>query len=62
MELLEGIQRRAMKMLRGLNHLSCEDRLRGLGLLSLENRKFQGDLIMVFQNLKGDYKQEENQL
>ncbi|GAB0175944.1 hypothetical protein GRJ2_000059600 [Grus japonensis] len=28
MELLEQVQRRAMKMIKGLEHLSCEDRLR----------------------------------
>ena len=53
--LIEGVQRRASRMVPELKGLEYEDRLKRMKLPSLQYRRARGDMIEVYKHLKNHY-------
>jgi ribonuclease P/MRP protein subunit RPP40 len=60
-DLIEGVHRRATKLVVGMKGMSYEERLKFLDMTTLETRRIRGDLIELFKILKGieDVKEEQ---
>ena len=52
-KLLEGVQRRATKLVPELKELPYEERLRRLGLTTLKERRVRGDMIETYKIMTG---------
>lgn len=51
-KIIESVTKRAKKLVKRLKGMSCEYRLRTLGLSNMEKRRLRGDLIALFNFLR----------
>ena len=58
--LIESVQRRATKLIPGMNHLCYSERLLRLNLFTLAHRRLRGDMIYVYNYLHGRMKTSHN--
>jgi len=54
-QLIEGVQKRATKLITGMQGLNYNDRLKQLGLMKLEGRRMRSDLVETFKIVNGKY-------
>jgi hypothetical protein len=52
-EVLEKVQRRAVRMVSGLRGTTYEEKLAEIGILTLEERRLQYDLVQTFKIIRG---------
>ena len=53
--MVEGVQRRATKIVWGMENLDYEERLNRLGLMRLNRRRVRSDLLETFKIINGYY-------
>ncbi|KAJ7396000.1 Coiled-coil domain-containing protein 146 [Pitangus sulphuratus] len=58
-EMLKCVQRRTMELVKGLEHKSDEEQLRELRVFSLEKRRLRGELIVLYNCMRGNCSQVE---
>ena len=49
--LIENVQRRATRLVKDIQHLSYGDRLRNLGLPTLQYRRIRTDLVKTYKTI-----------